>query len=115
MLDQRWYSQSFPCPKCGTTMELMSFAYSADGQFQFMFSCENCGMMLSWSPFASQLQEMARRADYALEFKSGAEEEKERGPVRPPMAEKPEEMTDEDRKFLKDLGIEEKGDGDETL
>jgi len=104
-----WYVLSQSCQRCGTDMTLVRAAYSSNEQFRFDFVCEKCAFAFSLLPFASQLAEMARDADTEKDKKAAVQIT--RNPVRPPVVEPTRpDMTESDKKFLKDLGIKEDED-----
>ena len=116
-MEQRWYPINRPaCPKCGGKLELLEVAFSADGEIRTTAGCPKCGIAIILKSYASRLAWQALEQDMLADRVE--EMTKNLPPIQgpdiplvPPLAQKPEEMTDEDRKFLKDLGI---GDSDET-
>ena len=105
-----WHKYKADCPKCGNEFSILEFAYSADSQYRFTLGCEKCGMTVQWLPFASQFQQMAQEADF--QYMLGESKKPKPGaPLVPPISIQPhaesiQEMTDEDKKFLKDSGID---------
>jgi hypothetical protein len=123
-MKHQWWKIGCACPKCGKSMQVMEAAHSSDGQFQFTLVCDDDALMIQWEPYASKLQDIARdndleNAQKEEQERNGQHENKKqkfRGHLTPPLA-KParpaEPLTDRDKKFLKDSGIES-GSGAES-
>jgi hypothetical protein len=88
-------------------MTLTRAAYSSNGQWRFTMICEKCAEGLELMPFDQQLREAALDSDFEATQKEKRKAVPDK-PLNPPIAaEKPKENKDFDKKFLKDMGIED--------
>ena len=99
MSDCRWHKMSFPCKQCSDEMMITAFATSADGEALLELACIKCGKQFQWRRFFTQLIYEDTVSDL---------EEKPPKPlvVKPPLRLPPPQQTEQDRQWLKDLGIE---------
>ena len=98
-MNQSWWDIAFSCVDCKTALPISLAAFSADGEFRFTFYCDKCKQTFNWRAFASKLQHIALMNDM--------EKEKKIIPAQPQkkVIIPPEKLTDKDKKFLSDFGI----------
>jgi hypothetical protein len=113
MMDTSWYPIAVPCPKCEKITVVFRVTYSADGELRFDCFCKDCKLNLEWKTYASQLAHSANCYDFEthLEKIKLRSSFKPNGkppitPLVPPLA---GVMTDDDRKFEHDCGIDTEG------
>ena len=97
-----WWSASCTCPECKVECTLQVAFFKADGQFQFTYWCSKCKELYNWEVYASQVAHQALMNDMEKARKAPPTIQ----PVQPPLRLKPPLMTEQDRKFEKDIGID---------
>ena len=104
-MSMRWWQATINCTECQTEAELKSAGFSADGELSYSFVCPKCHEILQWRIFATALAYKALEND----TREDKLERRHRPPLTPPLAELPSPpptLTDEDKKWERDLHID---------
>jgi hypothetical protein len=106
-----WGFKEVSCPKCQAVSFLMEVHFSADGQLRFKYYCTTCKVCFPIDYFASQLKNIALGLDLEKNLASRNTVEKSiKSPIKPTVKQiSSPKQTDEDRKFLRSLGIDPDG------
>ena len=102
-MSMTWWGILVFCPKCGKEATLQNTMFAADGEFQFISYCPDCKELIRYRCYASYLAWQANQNDLDKERK---DKKQIKPPLQLPMPPKHEglELTEDDKKFLKDLG-----------
>ena len=109
MLAQHFWGVDVFCPKCKKSATLQLVLFSADGELKMTYFCFGCREALEYRTFASALAHRALLNDIDAERKETKRKREERGgrpPLEPPLAVPPPAITDEDRKWEREMGID---------
>jgi len=101
-MEQVWYGVCVPCHKCKKETTIQACSFSADSEFRFTCYCFDCQEVIVWRVFASQLAHKALVSDMEKQTPIVPATRV----LRPPILPKPEKVTEEDKKFLHDFGID---------
>lgn len=107
-MQHKWWKIGYTCPKCDRSMRMTGAAHASDGQFQFMFVCDEDGLTFQYEPYASKLQEDARDMDTSAAVEASREKLRSYKRLAPPLAPaagSKNQITDKDLDFLKRSGI----------
>jgi hypothetical protein len=103
-----WWGFQVFCPTCKKETTLQNFMFAADGELQFIGYCPDDKILITYKCYSTYLMWQANQNDLKKE-REGRKSLKP--PLMLPMPSKHEglELTEEDKKFLKDLGTDPGG------
>lgn len=98
-MNTNWWLLVIVCGGCNQPAPLHDFRFSADGELLFIGRCDTCKAMVHLTVYASKLSHIALRQDM-----DKADKPKAQTPVRPPLAISPPTFTEQDKKYLHEMG-----------
>lgn len=107
-MDMRWWGLDIRCAECKVPMMVVNCYFSADGELRFPLVCPKCKQDNEYRVYASGLQWQAMHNDLEKCLKAQAQAGR---PLLPPVRPASKNLSDEDKRFLKEQGIDPEGEG----